>query len=208
MMERARLEAFSDGVMAVAITLLALDLAVAGPGHGPLIDQLAHRWPSYVAYLISFFMIGIIWVNHHVIFGNIARVERMLLFLNLLLLLFIVAIPFATATMAQYLTIGGTDSKVAMVLYAAVFEGMGLSFALIFVWSLGDGRSIHAVPAERRRAAFLRFSIGNLPYLVSIGIAFVSPPLALAIIALVAVYYIFERTPPRADGETSSGTST
>ena len=63
-MDRSRLEAFSDGVFAVAITLLALDLTVAGPGHGRLIDQLYDKWPAFLAYLISFFMIGIVWVNH------------------------------------------------------------------------------------------------------------------------------------------------
>ncbi|TMG41186.1 MAG: DUF1211 domain-containing protein, partial [Chloroflexi bacterium] len=64
-MDRGRLEAFSDGVIAVAITLLALNLAVAGPGHGSLLQQLGEHWPSFVAYVISFFVIGIVWVNHH-----------------------------------------------------------------------------------------------------------------------------------------------
>ena len=64
-MGRSRLEAFSDGVFAVAITLLALDLTVGGPGHGHLVDQLDDKWPAFLAYLISFFMIGIVWVNHH-----------------------------------------------------------------------------------------------------------------------------------------------
>src|SRR6185437_983777 len=97
LMDRSRLEAFSDGVFAVAITLLALDLAVAGPeGHGPLAEQLYHKWPAFLAYLISFFMIGIIWVNHHALVRQITKVDRTLLFLNLVLLLFVVLIPFST----------------------------------------------------------------------------------------------------------------
>ena len=195
-MERARVEAFSDGVMAVAITLLALDLAVAGPaGHASLPQQLADHWPAYVAYLISFFTIGIIWVNHHALFANIAIVDRTLLFLNLLLLLFIVSIPFATSTMAEYLTVGGSDSSLAMAIYAAVFEGMSIAFSAIFAWSLGAGRSILPVPVEARRGAFVRFALGNVPYLVAIGLAFLSPRLALALVGLVALYYVFERTP-------------
>ena len=95
-MDRSRLEAFSDGVFAVAITLLALDLTVEGPGHGRLLDQLHDKWPAFLAYLISFFMIGIIWVNHHALVRSIIKVDRMLLFLNLVLLLFVVLIPFAT----------------------------------------------------------------------------------------------------------------
>src|SRR5208282_2815830 len=82
--DRSRLEAFSDGVFAVAITLLALNLTVAGPGHGKLTHQLWTHWPSFAAYVISFFMIGIIWVNHHVLIRSITVVTRTLLFLNLL----------------------------------------------------------------------------------------------------------------------------
>ena len=70
-MDRSRLEAFSDGVFAVAITLLALDLTVEGPGHGRLLDQLYDKWPAFLAYLISFFMIGIVWVNHHALVRSI-----------------------------------------------------------------------------------------------------------------------------------------
>ena len=194
-MDRGRLEAFSDGVFAVAITLLALNLVVAGPGHGPLLSQLGEHWPSFVAYLISFFTIGIIWVNHHALVRNIAVVERTLLFLNLALLLFVVLIPFATGTMAQYLTAGGQDAKVATALYGAVFEGMALSFAAIFAWTLREGRTHRAVPKEARRSAWWRFTIGNLIYVLAILVAFVNAPAAVAIIGLVAVYYVFEWTP-------------
>jgi uncharacterized membrane protein len=72
-MDRSRLEAFSDGVFAVAITLLALDLTVPGKGHGPLVDQLNEKWPAFLAYQISFFMIGIVWVNHHAWSGRSRR---------------------------------------------------------------------------------------------------------------------------------------
>ena len=194
-MDRARLEAFSDGVFAVAITLLALNLAVGGPGHGPLIEQLGQHWPTFVAYLISFFTIGIIWVNHHGLVRNITAVDRTLLFLNLVLLLFVVVIPFATATMAEYLTSGGQDAHIAMALYAGVFEGMSLAFSAIFAWMLGEGRTHRPLPREARAFAWLRFGFGLFSYLVAIGVAFVSAPAALAIIGLVAVYYMIDPTP-------------
>ncbi|MDQ6900258.1 MAG: TMEM175 family protein [Candidatus Dormibacteraeota bacterium] len=194
-MDRGRLEAFSDGVFAVAITLLALNLVVAGPGHGPLLRQLGDHWPSFVSYLISFFTIGIIWVNHHALVRNIAVVDRTLLFLNLALLLFVVLIPFATGTMAEYLTSADQDANVATALYGAVFEGMSLSFAAIFAWSLREGRTHRPVPGEARRTAWWRFTIGGLVYLFAIGVAFLNAPAAVAIIGLVAVYYVFERTP-------------
>jgi len=194
--DRGRLEAFSDGVFAVAITLLALNLFVAGPGHGPLVRQLGDHWPSFVAYLISFFTIGVIWVNHHALMQNVAAVDRTLLFLNLVLLLFVVLIPFVTGTMADYLTAGNQDAHLSMALFAAVFEGMGLSFAAMFAWTLGgEGRTVRPVPREAQVAAVLRFSPGVAAYLVAIAVSFVSAPAALAIVGLAAVYYIFERTP-------------
>jgi uncharacterized membrane protein len=194
-MDRGRLEAFSDGVFAVAITLLALNLAVDGPGHGSLADQLADKWPAFVAYLISFFTIGIIWVNHHALVSNIATVSRLLLFLNLVLLLFVVMVPFATATVADYLAHRGFDASVAVAVYGIVLEGMSLGFASMLEWSLGEGRTHAAVPPGRRRVVRLRFTSGGLAYLVVIGGAFLSAPAALGFSGLVAVYYIFERTP-------------
>ena len=139
-------------------------------------------------WLVSiFFVIGIIWVNHHALLRNIAVVDRTLLFLNLGLLLFVVLIPVATATMAEYLTSGGQDSHVAMVLYGLVLEGMGLSFVAIFGWSLREGRTHDPVAPNARRAALLRFSFGSLAYLVAIVVALFSAPAALGIIALVAL---------------------
>jgi uncharacterized membrane protein len=192
---RGRLEAFSDGVMAVAITLLALDLAVPGPGHGTLLTQLGVRWPELVAYAISFFTIGIIWVNHHQRILDVRVVTRTLLFLNLFFLLWVVAIPFATATMAEYLTAGGQDAQVSMLIYTAVFEGMGLAFALILEWTLRGDRLHHPVPREMRRILRVRFSIGATIRVAAIVVALFSPMTALAITGAVAVYYVFDSTP-------------
>jgi len=192
-MSTGRLESFSDGVLAVAITLLSLDLAVSGPGHGTLAHQLAQRWPSLASYVVSFLVIGIIWINHHSLFSNLETIDRVALFLNLLLLLFVVAIPFTTATMAEYLRVGGSDSHVAAALYASVSLGMGLAFAMMFLWSSRHGQFRIALDPSTRRSAFVRFSIGNLAYLLAIGLAFVSAWLTLVIVALVAIYYSFEQ---------------
>jgi uncharacterized membrane protein len=197
--DRSRLEAFSDGVFAVAITLLALNLAVAGLGHGSLLHQLGGDWSKFVAYLISFFMIGIVWVNHHVLVRGIAVVDRTLLFLNLVLLLFVVMIPFATATVAVYLASHDPhthrDTQVAMMLYGAVFLGMSAGFAGIFEWTLHGERMYQRLPADKHWAARARFAGGGLVYLVAIVVGNFYAIAAFVIIALVAVYYIVERTP-------------
>jgi uncharacterized membrane protein len=199
--DRSRLEAFSDGVFAVAITLLVLNLAVAGPGHGKLIDQLGSHWPSFAAYLISFFVIGIIWVNHHVLVRTFVVVDRLLLFLNLVLLLFVVLIPFATGLAAEYMSAyldrvpGGGDVRLAMALYSAVFLGMSAGFAGIFEWTLHGERVANPVPAERQWAARIRFAGGSLAYVLALVVALFNAIAAFVIIALIAVYYIFENTP-------------
>jgi uncharacterized membrane protein len=194
--DRTRLEAFSDGVFAVAITLLALNIAVAGPGHGQsLADQLGSHWPAFVAYVISFFTIGIIWVNHHALLRSVKAVDRTLLFLNLVLLLFVVLIPFSTATAAEYLTKGNWDSHVAMALYAGVFVAMSLGFGGIFEWTLHSESVYQPVPPERRWAARIRFVGGAAVYAVAVVIALFSAYAAFVLMGLVAVYYIFERTP-------------
>ena len=195
-MDRSRLEAFSDGVFAVAITLLALDLTVAGPaGHGSLPDQLHEKWPAFLAYLISFFMIGIIWVNHHALVRSITKVDRTLLFLNLVLLLFVVLIPFATATVADYFPGNDWDAQVAMVLYGGVFLGMSVGFGAIFEWTLHGQRVYQPLPPERHWPARVRFVGGGLVYVVAIVVALFSAVASFVLIALVAVYYIVEQDP-------------
>jgi uncharacterized membrane protein len=203
-MNRARLEAFSDGVFAVAITLLALNLAVKGPGYGTLAHQLAEQWGGYVAYLISFFTVGIIWVNHHALVSNVVTVTRTLLFLNLVLLLFVVLVPVATGTVGEYLRGGGSDAKLAVAVYGMVLVGMSVGFSSMLEWSLGEGRTRVPVPPGKRWAARVRFMSGGLVYLVIVAIAFVNALLALGLSGLVAVYYIFESTPAlRKPGEPS-----
>jgi uncharacterized membrane protein len=201
-MDRSRLEAFSDGVFAVAITLLVLNLAVAGPGHGRLVDQLATRWPSFAAYVLSFFVIGVIWVNHHVLVKTIVIVDRLLLFLNLVLLLFVVLIPFATGLVAVYMSAylagspGGGDVRLAVALYSAVCVGMSAGFGSVFEWTLHGERVSDPVPADRRWAARLRFVFsGTIAYVLSLVVALFNAIAAFVIIAVIAVYYIFERTP-------------
>jgi uncharacterized membrane protein len=204
--DRGRLEAFSDGVFAVAITLLALNITLAGPGSVKLQHQLwEHRW-SFAAYLISFFVIGIIWVNHHVLIKSIAVVDRTLLFFNLVLLLFVVLIPFSTATVAQYLPVPngdmkvamalhGGDVKVAMALYSAVFLGMSAGFGLIFEWTLHGNHRTVPLPPEAHWPARLRFVGGSSVYVVALVVSLFNAIAAFILIAVVAVYYIVERTP-------------
>src|SRR5215208_4821730 len=117
-MSTNRLEAFSDGVIAIAITLLVLDLRVPqepadGLGHALWFDL----WPNYFAYVVSFIVIGIIWINHHAVIGAVGRADRMTLVLNLLLLMTVAALPFTTSLVAEYLRGGGSNARLAVAVY-------------------------------------------------------------------------------------------
>jgi uncharacterized membrane protein len=203
-MSRGRLEIFSDAVFAVAITLLALNLTVAGPGHGPLTGQLVHQWQAFVAYLISFFTIGTIWVNHHALLSGVAFVTRPLLFANLVLLAFVVLIPVATRLLADYLPTGGSDSHIAAAVYGVVLEGMAIGFTLILEWTLREGRTVPSIPPDRRWPARFRYLPGPVVYLAVVGTAFIHPLLALGLSGVADVYYGFEQTPLRAKGRGSA----
>ena len=194
-METSRLEAFSDGVFAVAITLLALDLR-PGEGH-TLGGQLLERGAvgHYAAYVVSFLVIGIIWVNHHGVFRQIARADRVLLFVNLLLLMFVAAIPFPTALLAEHLG-DRVDSHPAAFAYSSVMFLMGMSFGLLWWWAVRGGRLLdRPISREEERAAVRRFGIGNVAYLALMGLAWVSAPLTLAGHLVVAVYYVVDQLP-------------
>ena len=199
-MSRARLEIFSDAVLAVAITLLALDLVVKGPGNGSLASLLFHEWPALAAYVISFFTIGIVWVNHHALLSNVELVDRSLLFFNLVLLLFVVLIPDATRLLAAYLPGGGRGAQIAAVVYGVVVEGMSIGFILMVEWMFRSEWTEPSIPVDRRWASRRRYYLAPLLYLSSIGLAFVYPVTALILSAIVDIYYAFEQTPLRARG--------
>ena len=127
-----RLEAFSDGVIAIAITLLVLDLGIPKTGEGELWDALWQQWPSYAAFIISFAVIGIMWVSHHAMFERIETVDRGLLFLNLALLMGIAFLPFPTSLLAAYVRDGGQDASIAAAIYSATMCLIGVVF--YFMW--------------------------------------------------------------------------
>jgi uncharacterized membrane protein len=132
-MDKGRLEAFSDGVFAVAITLLVFDLAVPHVGQGRLASALGHEWPQAAAFVVSFMVIGIIWINHHAVLGLIKQADRVILAVNLALLLPVVSIPFATNLFATYLAGGGDDARLAAAVYSGVMTVMSVAFSGLYL---------------------------------------------------------------------------
>jgi uncharacterized membrane protein len=186
-----RLESFSDGVFAVAITLLVLGIAVPPVGHhGSLGHALVGNWPQYAAYVVSFLTIGIIWINHHAMIARLRAADHTILILNLLLLMTVVLLPFATDLTATYLR-QPQGRSLAAVLYAGTSVLMAVTFSLL------NGRILlrrqdllrDPQPLARRRQIFVRAASGTVPYIVAVGVAFVSAYASLAICGAIAVFY-------------------
>jgi uncharacterized membrane protein len=185
---KARLEAFSDGVFAVAITLLVLDLPVDRTSPLSLAEQLREEWPTFAAYVVSFFIIGVIWLNHHAIFHVATGVDRHILVYNLILLMFVAAIPFVTSTYAEYAPDGGMNAKVAVLLYGIVMEGMSISFTLILAHLQKTGLT-GRMPSGEDWKLLARYGIGHLIYPVITLIGWFYPPAMLVLYAIVVAYY-------------------
>jgi uncharacterized membrane protein len=186
-----RVEAFSDGVMAIAITLLVLDLKVPEPAAtDDLLLALGERWPSYVAYLAAFLTIGIIWLNHRTLVDRIARFDARLHWLNLILLLGVATLPFPTSLVAAYVQEGGANASIATALYGLLATLMALPWG--FIWRHLADRPDLLEPdydAAYARAEWRRGSIGVPIYAAATVVAFVSPVVSLLLYLGIAVLY-------------------
>lgn len=192
-MDKNRLEAFSDGVFAIAITLLVIEIHVPEAPQGELWRALLEQWPSYAAYAVTFAVIGIMWVNHHGLLAFVARIDRPLLFLNLLLLLFVALLPFPTALLAEYLATPG-DAKVAAAVYSANMLGNAIAFNLLWRWIVRDARLVHAhIDLDAARSRNRRFALGILVYASTVAISFINAFVTLALHAMIAVYYVVDQ---------------
>ena len=193
-METDRLEAFSDGVFAIAITLLILEIKV--PPIADLGRGLLQLWPSYLAYAISFIVIGAIWMNHHAMFQWIERSDQKLLLLNTLHLMFIAFLPFPTAVLAEALHAGVSAST------AAAFYGGTLTLIGVLVTVMWNYAARHRellsekVNPALAKAIGGRFLIGPLGYALATALAFVNPWISIALFIGLNVYFLWPRETP------------
>ena len=191
-MKTARVEAFSDAVFAVAITLLVLGIRIPAT-NGSLIGALADQWPAFAAFAISFLVIGIVWVNHHTLFHLLLYTDRTLLFINLGLLMAIVLIPFVTALFAGYVATGGSEATVAAALYNVSMLLMGATFQACVVWVSRHHELLREPLEPLTRRQQVRYGVGPIVYLACIPLSFANPVAVLIIDAFVAVYYVFDQ---------------
>ena len=196
-MSTGRLEAFSDGVIAIAITLLVLDIHVPGPEEGrSLAGALGRQWPEYVAYAVSFLTIGVIWVNHHAMLRRLAAANHTVLVLNVLLLMTIALLPFTTALMAVYLRSGHGD-HLAAAIYAGSFLTMGVTFFAMQRYVLfGAGGALvqSTIDQAARDRIRRRNQAGLVPYAVAVALAPLSAYATFAVCGAVALFYAWPTT--------------
>jgi uncharacterized membrane protein len=182
-----RLELFSDGVFAIAVTLLVLE--IKPPEGENLGRELLDLWPSYAAYVTSFFTIGIIWVSHHFQFDRTTNVDRPTMFINLFLLMIVAFIPFPTAVLAQNLQSGQDIAAVAAAFYAGTLFLMSLSFNALAEYIRHRGLIVGELPEELIHAFKRKGRVGLVGYLLAVGLAFVSPYLSLALCGAIAIFF-------------------
>jgi uncharacterized membrane protein len=201
-METSRVEAFSDGVFAIAITLLILAVGIEHVPQGDLSKELLDLWPAYLAYGFSFLTIGIMWINHHTLFRHFARVDRVLLLLNILLLMMIAFVPFPTLVVAEFAR-SETNGRAAALLYGIVMTTTAIFF--LALWMYGSRRLLRPDADAREVSGITRSYLPGMPlYGTATLLAFVSPTASLVMYAALAVFYafssaLFGRDDPRTD---------
>ena len=203
--DTGRIEAFSDGVFAIAITLLVIEIGVphVEDARTTLFGALIEQWPSYLGYAISFLQIGVIWANHHNRFRYIARSDHLLLFLNILFLMCVAFIPFPTALLAEYLQGSGAERTMAGAVYAGTLAVTAVFFTLLWLYAAVNYRLVDRnLDPSLLRAMTRRYVFGMFAYLVTFALAFVNVAASLVLIVILALLFVLpepgERSkPPR-----------
>jgi uncharacterized membrane protein len=188
-MSRGRLEAFSDGVFAIAITLLILDVTVP-PGSGAhLAHSLAQEWPAYLAYVTSFLTIAVIWINHHAMFSKVTYADRRLVFSNSVFLMVVAFIPFPTRLLAEYVR-DPNGAGTAAVFYGLTFVVLSVVFNLTWRAIAIDRRLVRdEVPQADLKAITRSFRPGIPMYIAATLVAFVSPVASAFLYLVIALFY-------------------
>lgn len=195
-MDTSRLEAFSDAVFAIAITLLVLEIKVPHSAISGLGSGLLSLWPSYLAYAISFIVIGAIWINHHAMFKHIVRADEMLLLHNTLQLMFIAFLPFPTAVLAEALH-SGADEPVATAFYGGTLAVIGVFVVTMWAYASHGHRLLGGnISREEAKRHGRRLLVGPAGYVVATLTALVAPWLSLMFYVVLNFFFLWPRHRP------------
>ena len=189
----SRLETFADGVLAIAATLLILNVDIQVRGTHPLGSELTHAWPSYIAYVVSFITIGIIWVNHHVLMTQIDHADRTFLFLNVLFLLAVAFIPFPTRLVAEHFRKVG--AREAALVYGGTLTSVAIAFNLMWFYAAIGRRLLRADMDAKTVSGISRtYIFGPWVYLAMTLVAFINPTASVFLYGLYALFWVLENS--------------
>jgi uncharacterized membrane protein len=191
--DSARLEAFSDAVLAIAITLLTLEIHVVERPGQSLAGALVSTGPELLAFGATFLQIGIMWANHHALFAVIDRVDPLLVLANLILLGCVAFLPLPTKLVAEHST--GPDARTALLLYGGVLTGCALAFNLVWWRALRRGLLVRGVSAQFRRDVSWRYLAGLAGYAMATPLAFVGPWWTVGASAVLALLFLLGPSP-------------
>jgi uncharacterized membrane protein len=184
-----RLEAFSDGVFAIAITLLVLEISVPPGSETDLLRAVLHEWPSYVAYVVSFSTIGVVWLGHAAITEYLERADALLVRFNLLLLMIVSFIPFPTRLLAEN---SGHDNpaRVAATIYGLTLLVAGVLLSVVWRYALREQLVRPDADDDEIRVLTKRTTPSLAAYVVLILLGLLLPPVAVAGYFAIAVYLL------------------
>jgi uncharacterized membrane protein len=185
--DTSRLVAFSDGVFAITITLLVLEITPPSDDKN-LLHGLLALWPSYLAYAVTFLFIGQVWVNHHVMFDHIRAADRTVLLLNTLLLMVVAFLPFATSVLADALR-SGHGQRTAVVFYGIAFDVTALTFNAVWQYACRHRLLSQALDSAGATAISRRFQLALAWLAAGALLGAVLPVLGVAVIAAFNAFY-------------------
>jgi TMEM175 potassium channel family protein len=198
--DTGRLETFADGVIAIAITLLILEVKVPDAPGDQLGAAVVHAWPSYAGYVVSFLTIGVIWVNHHHMFKLIQRTTHAFLILNVVFLMTIAFLPWPTALVAAYIR-DPAGRRVAAAVYGLTMVAIAVMFNVVWWYAAKRGQLlVPALDQEAVARAGRSYLLGPVVYGVATLVAPINAFVSLSIYAALAVYWLLPGTGPRATG--------
>ena len=210
-----RVDSFTDAVLAIVVTLMAVELAPPDPD---AVDRLGlwgaliRDWPSYLAFAVSFALVGQVWLSHHAMWAWIGRVDRALVVLQLAHLLFVSLVPLAARLLADHLTGPAAAARTGAAVYAGVALAEGASFNAVWAWARRNGLTVPELDRPLARAMTLRFGSGVPLYALALALAFVSPWLSLAVYVALVGYFLVpgpgEERGPTGPVRANSGTVT
>jgi uncharacterized membrane protein len=181
-----RLSAFTDGVLAIAVTIIVLEIGISSSAAHHLLPSILHHWPAYLAYLTSFLTLGVVWLQHSAITSTLRAADAKLYRLNIVVLLLAAFVPFPTKLMSEFIATGGAE-RVAAVFYGLTMLTLTAALTAFGRYAASDHLRVRDQVEADRIASAMRHSPSFVLYFAGIGVSFVVPTAGIALYLVSAI---------------------